>query len=81
MAYVPFDLAARDRAFTQNPVRPRIQAKRGRFHRFLDAVMKARQRQADREIARFLQARGGRLTDEAEREIERRFLRPSSESF
>jgi hypothetical protein len=38
------------------------------------ALMEARQRQADREIARYLAASGGKITDEAEREIERRFL-------
>jgi hypothetical protein len=36
--------------------------------------MDARMRQAEREIARYLNATGGKLTDEAEREIERRFL-------
>ena len=53
---------------------------RGLFRRMLDAVIATRQRQADREIARFLRARGGRLTDDTEREIERRFLqRPSGQ--
>ena len=44
----------------------------GFFRRFLDVMMLARQRQADREIARYLQNR--KFTDEAEREIERLFL-------
>ena len=39
---------------------------------FVDAMMLARQRQADREIARYLQ--NSKFTDEAEREIERLFL-------
>jgi hypothetical protein len=34
----------------------------------------SRQRQVDREIARFIRDNGGRLTDTIEREIERRFL-------
>lgn len=53
-------------------------ARRGLFRRMLDAVIAVRQRQADREIARFLQSRGGKLTDEAEREIAQRFLPPSA---
>jgi hypothetical protein len=38
----------------------------------LTAMMAARQRQADREIERYLL--NSKFTDEAEREIERRFL-------
>ena len=37
-------------------------------------MMASRQRQAEREIARYLRNHGGKFTDEAEREIERRFL-------
>jgi hypothetical protein len=37
-------------------------------------MMASRQRQAEREIARYLRNHGGKLTDETEREIERRFL-------
>ena len=37
-------------------------------------MMVARTRQAEREIARYLSGTGGKFTDEAEREIERRFL-------
>ena len=44
----------------------------GFFRRFFDAMMAARQRQAEREIERYL--RNSKFTDEAEREIERRFL-------
>ena len=36
--------------------------------------MAARMRQAEREVARYLADTGGKFTDEAEREIERRFL-------
>ena len=42
------------------------------FRRFFDAMMQSRQRQADREIGRYLQ--NNKFTDEAEREIERLFL-------
>jgi hypothetical protein len=36
--------------------------------------MLTRQREAEREIARYFARCGGKFTDEAEREIERRFL-------
>jgi hypothetical protein len=42
--------------------------------RFFDAMMASRQRQVDREIARFIHDNGGKFTDNTEREIERRFL-------
>ena len=44
------------------------------FSQFVSAIMVARTRQAEREIARYLRGSGGKFTDEAEREIERRFL-------
>jgi hypothetical protein len=47
---------------------------RGFFHTLLAALMHSRQREADREIARYLDLNGGKLTDGVEREIERRFL-------
>jgi hypothetical protein len=37
-------------------------------------MIESRQREADREIARYIRDNGGRLTDNIEREIERRFL-------
>jgi hypothetical protein len=51
-----------------------IEAKprRGILRSIFDAIWTARQRQADAEIARYLQATGGKLTDSAEREISRR---------
>jgi hypothetical protein len=70
MAYAPSTIAARELAYTEPPV----QAGRGWFRRLLSALMESRQRQADREIARYLAGSGGRFTDETEREIERRFL-------
>jgi len=48
--------------------------KRGLFARWLAAMMEARQRQAEREIARYIERSGGKFTDSLEREIERRFL-------
>ena len=44
------------------------------LNRFVAAMMQARQRQMEREIANYLANCGGKFTDEAEREIERRFL-------
>src|SRR5215467_11069551 len=61
---VPHDLILPDQ-----PSRPR----RSLWRRALDAMLTAQQRRADREIARFLATRG-RITDDIEREIERRFL-------
>ena len=44
---------------------------RGLFSRLSDAMVEARQRSVEREIALFLRGRGRYLTDDAEREIER----------
>jgi hypothetical protein len=46
----------------------------GLLTRFYTALMAARLRAAEREVARYLADHGGKFTDEAEREIERRFL-------
>ncbi len=69
MAYIPAATAPRDIAILQPATR-----RRGLFARLLDAMIAARQRQAEREIAAFLRSAGGKFTDETEREIERRFL-------
>ena len=91
MAYAPTDFASRENAFTQSPTFTQTSAqnsmpsarriKRGLFRRVLDALMASRQQQADREIARYLHLHAGKLTDEAEREIERRFLTPPSGKY
>jgi hypothetical protein len=44
------------------------------FIRFIRGMQASRARQAEREIALYLQRTGGKLTDTTEREIERRFL-------
>jgi hypothetical protein len=67
MAYAPSTIAPRDFATTEAPVRAR-----GFFSRLVDSMILSRQHQAEREIARYL--RSSKFTDEAEREIERRFL-------
>ena len=44
---------------------------RGLLRRLGDALEQSHQRALDREIAAYLQSRGGKLTDRAERDIER----------
>jgi hypothetical protein len=50
---------------------PRPAGGRGIFRRAFEAMVEARRQGAEREIAEFLRGRGGALTDEAEREIDR----------
>lgn len=64
MAYLHSALTAADLASHE----PR----HGFLWHFMRALTASRQKQADREIARFLARSGGKFTDEAEREIERR---------
>jgi hypothetical protein len=45
-----------------------------------DALERSRQLQAEREVARYLNGIGGKLTDEVEREIERRLVSHSNSS-
>ena len=68
MAYVPYTSATRD--FVTDQPEPN---RAGFFRRLINAIFVSRQRQVEREIARYLQ--NGRFTDEVEREIERRFFR------
>jgi hypothetical protein len=72
MSYVRSTVAARDFAVTKTAASSRP----GFFRRLADTIMTSRQRHAEREIARYLS--NGKFTDEAEREIERRFLSSSS---
>ncbi len=55
--------AASERAAAKQP-------KRGFFARLRDGLVLSRQRQADREIARLIELRGGKFTDDLEREAE-----------
>ena len=50
------------------PVSPR----RGLLRRLFDALVASRQQQTDHEIARYIESRGGKLSDTVEREIEER---------
>lgn len=70
MAYAHTAISTRDIAISQPAARPR----RSLIGRLFDAMVAARMRQAEREIAAFVESGGGRFTDETEREIERRFL-------
>jgi hypothetical protein len=67
MAYVPYSSATRD--FVTDRPEPN---RRGFLRRLANAIVVSRQRAVEREIARYLQ--NSKFTDEAEREIERRFL-------
>ena len=70
MAYAPS--AVFPRSLTVPKITPR--AKRGFFLHLLDAIEQSNMRRAEREIARYLGTTGGKITDDVEREIERRFL-------
>jgi hypothetical protein len=70
MAYASSAVVPRDFAPTHAPA----SNGRGLLQRFFHAMMASRQRQADREIARYIRNNGGKLTDHVERELERRFL-------
>jgi hypothetical protein len=74
MAYAPVVFAPRENVFPKTTSAPARAAKRGFWRRVLSALQKSRQRQADREIARYMHLHAGKMTDEIEREIERRFL-------
>jgi hypothetical protein len=70
MAFFSHALSPSDIALTRTatPARP------GFFARFLRALHESRMRQAEREIALYIDRTGGKFTDSVEREIERRFL-------
>ena len=65
-------------SFTQfapnTPDLPQNAAKRGLLGRFLDALIEARQREVERQVARLLARSGGTFTDSLEREAERTVL-------
>jgi hypothetical protein len=60
-----------DRYIAPAEVAPR---RAGLFARFIDAAKRSRMRAAEDQIARLIEARGGRLTDSIERQIERSFI-------
>jgi hypothetical protein len=56
------------------PSRAHRKPKRSIFRDLIDAMILARQREAERQIADYLERTGGKFTDESEREIERRLM-------
>lgn len=53
---------------------PAAAPQRGRFRRVVSAMMEARQRQAEREVARYLEGLGRKLPDSEERDIAQRLF-------
>ena len=72
MAYAPSTVVPRELGCREDTATKRDG--RGLWRRLFDAMIEARQRQAEREIALYLQRTGGKFTDEIEREIGRRFI-------
>ena len=71
MAYATSALHPRELDFIEASTQPQPSL----FERLLDALVTARARQVEGEIARYLvENTGGKMTDQAEREIETRFL-------
>ena len=64
MTYRPPAVAPRELSYPEGSSN-RI-SRRGLLFQLFDAMMASRQRQVDREIARYLASVGGKLTDEAE---------------
>jgi hypothetical protein len=75
MAYA--STAPRAFAFT---ALPKFSAKVSLWRLVRDALIESRQRQAEYEVARYLDGIGGKFTDEVEREIERRLMSSSNSS-
>ncbi len=67
----PFD--ASSGASADAPFRIPRSAKRNLFLRIADAIGESNRRKAEREIARFIEWNGGRLTDRLERDLVQRF--------
>ena len=72
MAYAPSTVVPRELGYREDTATNRDS--RGRWRRLFDAMIELRQRQAEHEIALYLQRTGGKFTDEVEREIGRRFI-------
>lgn len=69
MAFTTSTLVRSDLKYSEaSPARSRGRAL---WRRMFDAVLASRQREAEREIAFYLQRTGGKFTDAIEREIER----------
>lgn len=73
MVHITSAVATRDIGYAGTPARKRFSASE-LFKRIVNAMITARQRQVERDIGRYLRDNGGKLTDDVERAIERRFL-------
>jgi len=67
-SYVGYDSPKRDAVVNGVGILRRV------FGAFLEAMYESRRRQTDREIANYVALRGGRMTDDLEREITRRLF-------
>jgi hypothetical protein len=67
-----YDAALQAPASTRR-TRTRARSSRPLLLRIIDAVADSNRRKADREIQRYIERNGGRLTDNLERDIERSF--------
>jgi hypothetical protein len=56
------------------PADTTVRPGKGLLSRFFAAVSRARMLQAERQIAQLIEAKGGRMTDDLERQIERNFI-------
>jgi hypothetical protein len=64
---------AGDLAAAPSVITTRKPVKAGFFKRFYAAMIASRQRTAEREIERYIAARGGVITDQIERELSRSY--------
>jgi|ThiBio_1000_plan_1041568.scaffolds.fasta_scaffold05161_4 hypothetical protein len=71
MTYIAHDARLVPEAFESN--RSQKAPKQGFWNKLMKSFVEARQRAAEREIARYIALNGGALTDSLEREISRRF--------
>ena len=73
MATLSFDSRVLDPTAASRAGAVAAAAKPGLFARLVAAAAASRQRKAERVIAAFIERRGGRMTDDLERQIESRF--------
>lgn len=76
-AYAPTAVSPRDFGAPADTPANKPARRLSLWRRLLDALEQSHQRAIEREVAVYLSARGGRLTDRAEREIEEIVCRPT----
>jgi hypothetical protein len=72
-APLPYDAALHTAVLSRRQSAVRAPSRRPLLLRIIDAVADSNRRKADREIERYIERNGGRLTDNLERDIERSF--------